>query len=138
MLLRRLQNGAIALAGILSPSGTAWALLLVRIAGRQASAPPTKAPNPTRAPWYYLGPQEVLVEIDPWLAGTIMFWLCAGVLILTGFVTAVLCWWPADSIGWKERRLTALLSISLLLGLGFAAPWLYALIWLGGRASHDL
>ena len=29
-------------------------------------------PNPTKAPWYFLGLQEMLVYFDPWLAGVVL------------------------------------------------------------------
>ncbi|MBI4575386.1 MAG: cytochrome C [Planctomycetes bacterium] len=31
----------------------------------------TKTPNPSKAPWYFLGLQEMLVYFDPWLAGVV-------------------------------------------------------------------
>ena len=35
-------------------------------------ANPTLTPNPSKAPWYFLGLQEMLVYFDPWIAGVIM------------------------------------------------------------------
>ncbi|MCB0308377.1 MAG: hypothetical protein KDD48_03315 [Bdellovibrionales bacterium] len=34
-------------------------------------ANPTVTPNPAKAPWYFLGLQEMLVYFDPWLAGVV-------------------------------------------------------------------
>ncbi len=34
-------------------------------------ANPTVSPNPSKAPWYFLGLQEMLVYFDPWLAGVV-------------------------------------------------------------------
>jgi len=34
-------------------------------------ANPTITPNPAKAPWYFLGLQEMLVYFDPWLAGVV-------------------------------------------------------------------
>lgn len=31
-----------------------------------------KAPNPSKAPWYFLGLQEMLVYFDPWMAGVVL------------------------------------------------------------------
>jgi len=35
-------------------------------------ANPALAPNPSKAPWYFLGLQEMLVYFDPWLAGVLL------------------------------------------------------------------
>ncbi len=45
-------------------------------------ANPALTPNPSKAPWYFLGLQEILVYFDPWIAGVmipslIIFGLCA-------------------------------------------------------------
>jgi len=34
-------------------------------------ANPGYAPNPAKAPWYFLGLQEMLVYFDPWMAGVV-------------------------------------------------------------------
>jgi hypothetical protein len=34
-------------------------------------ANPTMTPNPSKAPWYFLGLQEMLVYFDPWIAGVV-------------------------------------------------------------------
>jgi hypothetical protein len=34
-------------------------------------ANPSDSPNPSKAPWYFLGLQEMLVYYDPWLAGVV-------------------------------------------------------------------
>ena len=38
----------------------------------EESANPTWAPNPAKAPWYFLGLQEILVYFDPWIAGVLL------------------------------------------------------------------
>src|SRR5438876_11826702 len=35
-------------------------------------ANPSKTPNPSKAPWYFLGLQEMLVYFDPWIAGVLL------------------------------------------------------------------
>ncbi len=50
-------------------------LLLVWSIGLDAPleepANPAATPNPSKAPWYFLGLQEMLVYFDPWLAGVV-------------------------------------------------------------------
>jgi len=38
----------------------------------EEAANPTKTPNPSKAPWYFLGLQEMLVYFDPWIAGVVL------------------------------------------------------------------
>lgn len=46
-----------------------WAISLS--APLEQPANPTVSPNPSKAPWYFLGLQEMLVYFDPWLAGVV-------------------------------------------------------------------
>jgi len=46
-----------------------WGMLLD--APLEEPANPNKTPNPSKAPWYFLGLQEMLVYYDPWLAGVV-------------------------------------------------------------------
>jgi len=47
-----------------------WAVLLKAPLEQPASS--AKAPNPSKAPWYFLGLQEMLVYFDPWMAGVVL------------------------------------------------------------------
>ena len=59
---------------------TVWSILVD--APLESPANPTKTPDPSKAPWYFLGLQELLVYFDPWIAGVmipvfIILGLCA-------------------------------------------------------------
>lgn len=56
-----------------------WAMALP--APLEGPANPTVSPNPSKAPWYFLGLQEMLVYFDPWIAGVLF-----PSLILLGFM----------------------------------------------------
>ena len=47
-----------------------WSLALK--APLEEPANPTISPNPSKAPWYFLGLQEMLVYYDPWIAGVLL------------------------------------------------------------------
>jgi hypothetical protein len=47
-----------------------WALMLD--APLEEPANPSRTPNPSKAPWYFLGLQEMLVFFDPWHAGVVL------------------------------------------------------------------
>jgi hypothetical protein len=47
-----------------------WSVLLKAPLEQPASS--AKAPNPSKAPWYFLGLQEMLVYYDPWMAGVVL------------------------------------------------------------------
>ena len=47
-----------------------WSIFLK--APLEEPANPSVAPNPSKAPWYFLGLQEMLVYFDPWIAGVVL------------------------------------------------------------------
>ncbi len=49
---------------------TFWSFLLD--APLEEPANPALTPNPSKAPWYFLGLQEILVYFDPWIAGVVI------------------------------------------------------------------
>ncbi|MDA0659515.1 MAG: hypothetical protein O3C60_11815 [Planctomycetota bacterium] len=49
---------------------TYWAVGLQ--APLEDAASSVKTPNPSKAPWYFLGLQEMLVYFDPWMAGVVL------------------------------------------------------------------
>lgn len=62
----------------------AWALWIN--APLEEMASPTATPNPAKAPWYFLGLQEMLVYFDPWIAGVVLPTLIIVGLVLLPYV----------------------------------------------------
>ncbi len=56
-----------------------WSFLID--APLEEAANPTLTPNPSKAPWYFLGLQEMLVYFDPWIAGVVL-----PTLIIVGLI----------------------------------------------------
>jgi hypothetical protein len=61
-----------------------WAIFFK--APLEEPANPTWAPNPAKAPWYFLGLQEMLVYFDPWMAGVVLPGLIVVGLIAIPFI----------------------------------------------------
>lgn len=64
-------------------------------------ANPGKTPNPSKAPWYFLGLQEMLVYFDPWIAGVVL-----PTMIITGLIVIPYCDRNPKGVGYytlKER-----------------------------------
>ncbi len=79
-------------------------------------ANPTKTPNPSKAPWYFLGLQEMLVYFDPWIAGVVL-----PSLIIVGLM--VIPYVDINPKGngyytWQERKF----SIATFM-VGFLGMW---------------
>ena len=63
---------------------TLWSITID--APLEEPANPTRTPNPSKAPWYFLGLQEMLVYFDPWNAGVVLPSLIIVGLMVIPFV----------------------------------------------------
>ena len=63
---------------------TVWSITID--APLEEPANPNKTPNPSKAPWYFLGLQEMLVYFDPWMAGVVLPSLIIVGLMVVPFV----------------------------------------------------
>lgn len=96
-----------------------WSLTVPAPLERPAN--PGNTPNPSKAPWYFLGLQEMLVYFDPWYAG----------VVLPSIIILGLCAIPYVDVNvkaqgyysFKERRL----AIGTFL-FGFYVLWIFLII----------
>src|SRR5262245_17767534 len=100
---------------------TVWSITID--APLEEPANPNRTPNPSKAPWYFLGLQEMLVYFDPWMAGVVL-----PSLIIVGLM--VIPYIDINQRGngyytWTERKF----AIGMFL-FGFLILWI-ALIFLG-------
>jgi len=49
-----------------------WSISFLAYAPLEEIAEWAKTPNPAKAPWYFIGLQELLVYFDPWIAGVML------------------------------------------------------------------
>src|SRR2546426_4564436 len=79
-----------------------WVWSMVMPAPLETLADPNTTPNPSKAPWYFVGLQELLVYFDPWIAGVVM----PG-LIIVGLMAIPYIDTNPKGVGyyaWKERK----------------------------------
>jgi hypothetical protein len=84
-------------------------------------ANPTLTMNPSKAPWYFLGLQEMLVYFDPWMAGVVM-----PSLIIVGLM--VIPYIDTNPLGngyytYKQRKFSILTFV-----FGFIVLWVSMIV----------
>jgi hypothetical protein len=84
-------------------------------------ANPNLTMNPSKAPWYFLGLQEMLVYFDPWIAGVVM-----PTLIIIGLMA--IPYIDTNPLGngyytWKQRRFSIVMFL-----FGFIVLWVLMVI----------
>ena len=100
---------------------TIWSIFID--APLEAPANPALTPNPSKAPWYFLGLQELLVYFDPWFAGVVLPTLIIVGLMIIPYVDIN----PKGNgyYTFRERKFSV-----LTFSFGFLVLWL-SLIFVG-------
>jgi quinol-cytochrome oxidoreductase complex cytochrome b subunit len=84
-----------------------WSMLIA--APLEPLADPNKTPNPSKAPWYFVGLQELLVYFDPWIAGVVL-----PTLIIVGLMAVPYLDKNPHGIGeynYKDRKFAVLVLV---------------------------
>jgi hypothetical protein len=102
---------------------------------------PNLTMNPAKAPWYFLGLQEMLVYFDPWIAGVVM-----PSLILVGLMAFPFV--DSNPLGtgyytWRQRKVAVgsfLYGFIMWIGLIFIGTFIrgYSWIWFWPGQTWDL
>ncbi len=104
-------------------------------------ANPAVTPNPSKAPWYFVGLQEMLVYFDPWIAGVVLPGLIILGLMLIPYIDPTvhgIGTYPFTKEPWKKRPLAmsiftfgfALWFILIIIGQFFRGPnWQWYWPW---------
>lgn len=100
---------------------TIWSIFIN--APLEEPANPNRTPNPSKAPWYFLGLQEMLVYFDPWIAGVVLPSLIIIGLMIIPYIDIN----PKGSgyYSFKERKFAILTFL-----FGFVVLWVL-LIFVG-------
>ena len=96
-----------------------WSIALP--APLEQPANPTLSPNPSKAPWYFLGLQEMLVYFDPWLAGIVFpMFIIFGMMAIPYIDTSP----KGDGYySFKERRIGIFIFM-----YGWLILWLFLIV----------
>ena len=96
-----------------------WSILVD--APLEEPANPASSPNPAKAPWYFLGLQELLVYFDPWLAGVVF-----PSLMIIGLMAIPYIDFNKKGSGYysfKQRRM----AITIFM-FGWLVLWIYLIL----------
>ena len=104
----------------------AWLGLVIQ-APLDVPADPDFTPNPAKAPWYFLGFQEMLVYFDPWLAGVVI-----PALIVTGLILVPLLDNDPGNEGYYSFRRRIRATLPFTAGLLFLAVLTAMAAWFRG------
>lgn len=97
----------------------AWSIL--QNAPLEGIADPNVTPNPSKAPWYFLGLQELLVYFDPWIAGVLLPGVIVGGLIAIPYLEPD----PNHGVGYYSVKDRPFASTIFLFGI---AAWFVLII----------
>lgn len=109
----------------------------------EEAANPLRTPSPARAPWYFVGLQELLTYFDPWVAGVMIPLIIVIGLCAIPYLDPTRSGQGVYTV--RERPLASTIFIAglvgwfvlIVVGAGFRGPgWAWVWPWAAGAASH--
>jgi hypothetical protein len=91
----RIRYPFVAVLNTLAVIVVAFSLTFVQVKGSE-SPRPASTPNPAKVAASELGVAEVLVHRQPWLAGTLGYWLVFSAAVLVTFCGLIATRWPRE------------------------------------------
>ena len=122
-----------------------WVWSMLMPAPLEPLADPNKTPNPSKAPWYFVGLQELLVYFDPWIAGVAL-----PTLIIVGLMAIPYIDKSPHGIGeynYQDRKFavwvfslgTAFWFLLIIIGYFFRGPsWQWYWPWESWEVHKEL
>jgi len=90
---------------------------------------PSVTPNPAKAPWYFLGLQEMLVYFDPWFAGVVLPSLIIVGLMVIPYIDIN----PKGNGYYTFRERPFAIATFLFFCLSFFLMKFFSSLWFGGQ-----
>lgn len=101
----------------------AYSLTFVQVKGPD-SPRPARTPNPAKVAESELDVTETLVSRQPWLAGTLGYWLAISAAVLVTYFGLLITRWPREP---SPVALTRVVCMSIAIGALIALPCWIAL-----------
>jgi len=109
----------------------------------EEAANPLRTPSPARAPWYFVGLQELLTYFDPWVAGVMIPLIIVAGLCAIPYLDPTRSGQGVYTV--RERPLASTIFIAglagwlllIVVGTWFRGPgWAWVWPWAAGGLSH--
>ncbi len=114
----RIRYLLVAMLNTFAVVAVAYALTFVRVKGPE-SPRPASTPNPAKVAPSELDVTETLVYRQPWLAGTLVYWLAISAAVILTYFGLIATRWPREP---SPAALMRVVCVSVAIGALVALP----------------